>query len=228
IAPSMVAIITAPASDNDAAGRWLVSRALDVTTRLVPVASPEIAKALQALVIDQARSTDERVRAAIALGRTADSTSGIDAAAAVLAIRGLAAAALEDSLSAAKDRALAASLSGIPLTTMQTMGPETGGSGVAYPMDKLQVERDAWRLMKLSEAVARPKLKKDKSGILKPAWNEPLDGGLARLLEGEATSAAVDFATRIRDAADALVKTPTAAAVREAHETIVTWSPAGT
>ena len=47
-------------------------------------------------------------------------------------------------------------------------------------------------------------------------------------LEGEATSAAVDFATRIRDAADALVKTPTAAAVREAHETIVTWSPAGT
>ncbi|MFM7205657.1 MAG: hypothetical protein ACKO4T_03160, partial [Planctomycetaceae bacterium] len=46
IAPSMVAIITAPASDNDAAGRWLVSRALDVTTRLVPVASPEIAKAL--------------------------------------------------------------------------------------------------------------------------------------------------------------------------------------
>lgn len=226
VAPALTAIVTAPAADADPAAQWLVSRALDVIAKVVPSASPELAKALAAVMADAARSTDERVRAAIALGRMATKESGVDAANAVGAIRRLAEDALADSLSTAKDRALAASLSNMPLSPVQQPGlPEAGPATPIYPLNAVEIERDAWRLLKLSEAIARPKLKKDKSGSLQPSWSEPLDGGLSRLLDDN--SEAIALAKQLRTEAEALMEDPTASRVAEAKETIVTWSPAG-
>lgn len=226
VAPALTAIVTAPAADADPAARWLVSRALDVIAKVVPSASPELATALAAVMADPARSTDARVRAAIALGRTATKESGVDAAGAVRVIRRLAEDALADSMATAKDRALAASLSNMPLPTVQQPGlPEAGPATPMYPLNAVEIERDAWRLLKLSEAIARPKLKKNKSGSLQASWGEPLDGGLSRLLDDN--SEAIALAKQLRTEAEALMEDPTASRVAEAKETIVTWSPAG-
>jgi hypothetical protein len=222
--PALLAIVTTPTPAFDPAGQWLVSRALDLVPSVVPQASPEMAKALMAIVSDQARSMDERVRAATALGATTTAESGVDSAQAVTAIHSLATAALKDSLEAAKDRALAASLSSMPLANIQQSGlPDAGSATPVYPLGALEVERDAWRLLKLSEAVAKPKFKKNKAGSLEPAWAEPLEGGLARLLEDNA--AAVDLAKQLRTEIDGILENPTALRVSEARETITTWTP---
>ena len=222
--PALLAIVTTPTPAFDPAGQWLVSRALDLVPSVVPQASPEMAKALMAIVSDQARSMDERVRAATALGATTTAESGVDSAQAVTAIHSLATAALADSLEAAKDRALAASLSSMPLANIQQSGlPDAGSATPVYPLGALEVERDAWRLLKLSEAVAKPKFKKNKAGSLEPAWAEPLEGGLARLLEDNA--AAVDLAKQLRTEIDGILENPTALRVSEARETITTWTP---
>jgi hypothetical protein len=222
--PALLAIVTTPTPAFDPAGQWLVSRALDLVPSVVPQASPEMAKALMAIVSDQARSMDERVRAATALGATTTAESGVDSAQAVTAIHSLATAALADSLEAAKDRALAASLSSMPLANIQQSGlPDAGSTTPVYPLGTLEVERDAWRLLKLSEAVAKPKFKKNKAGSLEPAWAEPLEGGLARLLEDNA--AAVDLAKQLRTEIDGILENPTALRVSEARETITTWTP---
>lgn len=226
VAPALLAIVTAQATDSDPVGQWLVSRALDLVPPVVPKASPDMAKALVAIVSDQARSTDERVRAAIALGATTTAESGVDSSQAVTAIHTLAAAALADSLEAAKDRALAASLSNMPLANIQQSGlPDAASTVPVYPLGELEVERDAWRLLKLSEAVAKPKFKKNKAGSLEPAWAEPLEGGLARLLEDGVASAAVELAKQLRTEIDGILENPTALRVSEARETIATWTP---
>ncbi len=226
VAPALLAILTAQAPASDPVGQWLVSRALDLVPPVVPKASPDMAKALVAIVSDQARSTDERVRAAIALGATTTAESGVDSSQAVTAIHTLAAAALADSLEAAKDRALAASLSNMPLANIQQSGlPDAGSTVPVYPLGELEVERDAWRLLKLSEAVAKPKFKKNKAGSLEPAWAEPLEGGLARLLEDGVASAAVELAQQLRTEIDGILENPTALRVSEARETIATWTP---
>lgn len=225
VTPSLVAVVTTTAPSADPAARWLVSRSLDVVAKVVPTASPELAKALVAVVSDRARSTDERVRAAVALGRAATKESGVDAAGAVMAVRQLAADALADSLATAKDRALAAALSNMPVANLQQPGlPGAGPSLPVYPLDELEIERDAWRLLKLSEAIARPKLKKDKSGALQPSWGE-LEGGLSRLLDDN--SAAIELAKLLRSEAVGIDLDKTASRVAEAHETILTWSPGG-
>lgn len=226
VAPALLAILTAQAPASDPVGQWLVSRALDLVPPVVPKASPDMAKALVAIVSDQARSTDERVRAAIALGATTTAESGVDSSQAVTAIHTLAAAALADSLEAAKDRALAASLSNMPLANIQQSGlPDAASTVPVYPLGELEVERDAWRLLKLSEAVAKPKFKKNKAGSLEPAWAEPLEGGLARLLEDGVASAAVELAQQLRTEIDGILENPTALRVSEARETIATWTP---
>lgn len=226
VAPALLAILTAQAPASDPVGQWLVSRALDLVPPVVPKASPDMAKALVAIVSDQARSTDERVRAAIALGATTTAESGVDSSQAVTAIHTLAAAALADSLEAAKDRALAASLSNMPLANIQQSGlPDAASTVPVYPLGELEVERDAWRLLKLSEAVAKPKFKKNKAGLLEPAWAEPLEGGLARLLEDGVASAAVELAQQLRTEIDGILENPTALRVSEARETIATWTP---
>lgn len=225
VTPALTTIVTAPITGTDPASRWLVSRALDLTAKLPPAASPELAKALEGIMTDPKRSTDERVRAAIALGRTGTKDSGIDVPRAVAAVRNVAEDALADSLATAKDRALAASLSNTPLPNMQPgMPAEIGSSLPSYPLHEVEVERDAWRLLKLSEAIARPKLKKDKSGALQASWGEPADGGLCLLLENDAE--AKDLARQLRTEAEALVANPTASRVAEAKETIATWTPA--
>jgi hypothetical protein len=226
LAPALLAIVTAPAEGTDPARRWLVSRTLDIVTTVMPAASPDMAKALMSIVSDQMRSTDERVRAAIALGSTTTAESGVDAARAAVAIHQLAADALNDSMATAKQRALLASLSNMPLGSIQQPGlPEAGTATAIYPLGTLEVERDAWRLMKLSEAIARPKLKKSKDGVIEPSWSEPLVGGLARLLEAGVASAAVDSAQQLRTEANELLADPTAVRLAEARETIATWSP---
>lgn len=226
VAPALLAILTAQAPASDPVVQWLVSRALDLVPPVVPKASPDMAKALVAIVSDQARSTDERVRAAIALGATTTAESGVDSSQAVTAIHTLAAAALADSLEAAKDRALAASLSNMPLANIQQSGlPDAASTVPVYPLGELEVERDAWRLLKLSEAVAKPKFKKNKAGSLEPAWAEPLEGGLARLLEDGVASAAVELAKQLRTEIDGILENPTALRVSEARETIATWTP---
>lgn len=230
VSTPLVTIVAAPRVGDDAAGEWLVSRALDSLPHVVPAAAPEAAKALAAVVADPARATDVRVRAAAALGRMATAESQVDAARTVEGIRTLADDAMSDSLAKAKDRALAAALSNMPLQTMQPLGLAEGAAGAgggidpAYPLEPLEVQRDAWRLLKLSEAIAKPRMKKDKSGD-KPAWDQPLESGVARLLEGTAASSAVDLAEQLRAEAEALMADSTSARLREARTTMREWAP---
>jgi len=231
VTPALVAVVGGSPPAADPASRWLVSRSLDTVARVVPAATPELVKPLLAMVSDPQRSTDERVRAAIALGRTATPESGLDAASlagAVRSFKDLAVDALADSLAGAKDRALAAALSNVQLPSLEQPGrPDLGIAAAAYPLNRLEVERDAWRLLKLSEAIARPKVKKERGGVLRAVWDEPLEGGIGRLLDDTGRPAAIEIATLLRSEAEALVEDPTTSRVAEARETIATSSLPG-
>lgn len=103
--PPVAAILGEPAAAERATEHeWLVSRALQILPLLVRPAPPKLAATLAGFVTDETRPIDLRVRAAAALGATADATSGIDAAALVEVIRKLAITALESEEKAAAAR----------------------------------------------------------------------------------------------------------------------------
>ena len=165
--PPVATILAEPAEPGRAVEHdWLVSRALQIVPLVSRPASPSVAGAVVALLGDEARSLDLRVRAAAALGATADANSGIDAAAAVETIRKLAIAALESEERAAEERRFedqyrrgGAAMGGPP---GMSAPPGMGFDGMMPPqVDPLATpeqacRRAAWRLYTLGSAIATP------------------------------------------------------------------------
>lgn len=166
--PAVFAILAEPATpDRATEHEWLVSRALQIVPSIVRPAPPKVAGAIASLLADEARSIDLRVRAAAALGATADASSGVDVAAAVETIRKIAIAALEAEEKAAAARrfedlyrrggAAAGAGPGMPGPP-----PGMGFEGMAVPVvDPLATpeqacRRAAWRLYTLGAAILTP------------------------------------------------------------------------
>jgi hypothetical protein len=160
--PPVAAILGEPvAGPRSVEQEWLVSRALQLIPALVRPAPPKLAAFLAAIVGDEAQAIDLRVRAAAALGATADTASGIDAAAVVEAIRKLAITTLESEEKAAAARRFeeryrrgGAALGGPP-----SAPPGFGFDGQPLPaIDPLAISeqacrRAAWRLYTLGTAI---------------------------------------------------------------------------
>ena len=144
---------------------WLVSRALQLIPALVRPAPPKLAAFLAAIVGDEAQAIDLRVRAAAALGATADAASGIDAAAVVEAIRKLAITALESEEKAAAARrfedqyrrggAAPGGPPGAPFGAPQGVGFDGQPLPVIDPLaiSEQACRRAAWRLYTLGTAI---------------------------------------------------------------------------
>ncbi|MFM8494474.1 MAG: hypothetical protein ACKOEM_02970, partial [Planctomycetia bacterium] len=165
--PPVLAILAEPIEPGHAVEHdWLVSRALQLVPLLARPAPPKAAGAVATLLGDEARSIDLRVRAAAALGATADANSGVDAAAAVDTIKKLAVAALESEEKAAAARRF---------EDQYRRGGAAGGAGPGMPgppgpgfdgmglpvVDPLATpeqacRRAAWRLYTLGSAILTP------------------------------------------------------------------------
>lgn len=229
-APVVAAIVTSPPQGDEAAVRWLISRALDLLPRIA--APPQAAAAAAAMLADDKADTDLRVRAAAAAGGLAKPDSGINAAAAVGHVKSLAMAALSADLTAAEERRFSKKLAGSgplaagmdggrgdfavpPSPATPAPGPGgllggdlggqlgTGGAPVVVDEDAvptLACRRNAWRLFTLAEA-------------LKPARS---GAGLAGLLSGDAATAAADLATTLRQSAVDLDQQPDEETLRAA------------
>lgn len=160
--PPVAAILGEPAAGaRSVEQEWLVSRALQIVPLLGRPASPKLAAQLAGIIPDDAQPIDLRVRAAAALGATADAASGVDAAAVVAAIRKLAITALESEEKAAAERRFeeryrrgGAALGGPPGAP-----PGFGFDGQPLPaVDPLAISeqacrRAAWRLYTLGTAI---------------------------------------------------------------------------
>jgi hypothetical protein len=167
---------------------------------------------LAGIVEDPARATDVRVRAAAALGATANAKSEVNAAKVVEAIRGLAISALEADVMAADRRRFEQQYRGL-VSGQQSGFPQPGGPGPptdfgmqagGAAMDQLAIpeqacRRDAWRLVALADAIA--------------ASNGTT--GLATLL-GNAAGPATQLAAALRDGGMAIDQTPDEASVTAA------------
>jgi len=166
--PPVVAILAEPATpDRATEHEWLAVRALQLVPLLMQKAPPKVAAAIAALLGDEARSIDLRVRAAAALGATADANSGVDAAAAVETIRKLAIAALESEEKAAavrrfEDQYRRGGVAAGPPGMMPAAPAGPGFEGMAMPVvDPLATpeqacRRAAWRLYTLGAAILTP------------------------------------------------------------------------
>jgi hypothetical protein len=185
--PAVFAILAEPVTPEHALEHeWLASRALQIAPSIVRPAPPKAAGAIAALLADETRSIDLRVRAAAALGATADATSGVDAAAAVETIRKLAIAALE-----AEEKAAAARRfedlyrRGGAGPGMPGPPPGMGFEGMAAPVvDPLATpeqacRRAAWRLYTLGAAILTPDEKQGLALLLGDA------AGPAKTLAGQ-------------------------------------------
>ena len=211
--PKLLAIVAAaPAPEDGAGGEWLVSRVLDILPAAAPKASPQAAAALAKIVTDASRPVDVRVRAAAALGATGAADSNLDAGRIVEAIRGLAITVLQSDLTASEDLAWSRRLGGQPPRGQQGLGDPGAFPGGAQPaletdeppMDLLVVRRDAWRLVRLADAILA----------------EEGSSGLATLLAGPGKAAAGQCAAALRTAGKSLDASPDAASVRTALENI--------
>jgi hypothetical protein len=197
--PAIMAILAEPVvSDRRAEQEWLASRAVSLLPALVPTAAKNVAAVLAAIVEDPARATDMRVRAAAALGATANATSEINAAKLIDTIRGIALQSLEADVAAADVRRFERryrSLAAGQQAAMQLGNAPAGGSdpaantGLAIPEQACR--RNAWRLVTLADAID--------SGDGGP--------GLAVLL-GQSAAPAKQLAATLRDAGLAIDQTP--------------------
>lgn len=196
--PAIMAILAEPiVSDRRAEQEWLASRALALLPAVVPTAAKKVAASLAAIVEDPARATDTRVRAAAALGATANATSEINAVKLVDTIRGIALQSLEADVAAAEVRrfekqyrSLAAGQQamaqpGIPPGD----GRDATDKSLAIPEQACR--RNAWRLVTLADAIDAA------GGRL----------GLASLL-GPAAAPAKQLAAALRDVGMAIDQTP--------------------
>ena len=218
--PAIMAILAEPVvSDRRAEQEWLASRAVSLLPALVPTAAKNVAAVLAAIVEDPARATDMRVRAAAALGATANGKSEINAAKLIDTIRGIALQSLEADVAAADVRRFERqkrSHAAGPQAAMQLGNAPAGGSdpaantGLAIPEQACR--RNAWRLVTLAEAID--------SGDGGP--------GLAALL-GQSAAPAKQLAAALRDAGMAIDQTPDEESVVAAIKSIKTpaQAPAG-
>jgi len=237
--PVVTALITSPPQGDPAARDWLVARSLDILPAVAP--PPAAIAAVAAILANDAATVDQRVRAAVALGRLARPDAGIDAATALKQIGSLATAALSADLTAAEERRFARTIgSRDGLSNAATAGGfsapaplDFGGAGVfagqsgrdteagqglpdlkdedAVPT--LACRRDAWRLFSLAQAI-------------KPAR---AGSGLADLLAGDAAKDAATLGALLRERAAAVDKTPDEATLQEALDEIrkAVGAPAG-
>ena len=87
------------------AAEWLASQVLRLLPQVMPKASPGVAARVFGVLADQSRGLDLRVRAAYALGTTADAGSAIDVAEAVAIVEALAIDTLASDVALADERA---------------------------------------------------------------------------------------------------------------------------
>ncbi|NDC54942.1 MAG: hypothetical protein EBZ74_11870 [Planctomycetia bacterium] len=179
------AILEEPAAAGVPEQEWLVSRAVGLVPLVARPAPPKFAAALAEIVADQTLSIDLRVRAAAALGATADAQSGLDAAAVVEAIRRLAVTALETDVQAAEVRRFEVNYrrSGAAPAGPPGFGPDGRPLRAVDPaaLPEQICRRAAWRLHTLGAAILS------------------IDGkqGLATLL-GDAGGPARDLAQKLK------------------------------
>jgi hypothetical protein len=201
---------TAPVAGSGRAGEWLAARAIGLLPAAMPEASPEAAGELTKVLGDASRPVDVRVRAAEALGRMATAAAKIDASRTLEAIRATAIRGLEEDLEAATEEEFGRSLAaggaaaagfagggefGSPPGGGFGMRPDLGGpvgqrpgaTEPAPPVEPTVLERDAWRLAALANAI------------------QPVGKGTGVVgVAGDATGAAKDFATLLRENASIL------------------------
>lgn len=217
--PAIMTILAAPVeSDRRAEQEWLTARAVSLLPGLVPTASKNVAAVLAAIIEDSARATDTRVRAAAALGATADAKSEINAAKIIDAIRGIALQSLEADVAAADVRRFEREYRSLATGQQPIMQPGIDPMGGNEPalkslaIPEQSCRRNAWRLVTLADAID--------SGDGRP--------GLARLL-GAAAAPAKQLAATLRDAGLAIDQTPDEESVVAAIKSIKApaQSPAG-
>lgn len=211
--PATLGILSEPVtSDRRTEQEWLAARALTILPVVLRAAPKNVAATLAGIVEDPARATDVRVRAAAALGATANAKSEVSAAKVVEAIRGLAISALEADVMAADRRRFEQQYRGL-VSGQQSGFPQPGGPGPptdfgmqagGAAMDQLAIpeqacRRDAWRLVALADAIA--------------ASNGTT--GLATLL-GNAAGPATQLAAALRDGGMAIDQTPDESSVTAA------------
>ena len=211
--PATLAILSEPVtSDRRTEQEWLAARALTILPVVLRATPKNVAATLAGIIEDPARATDVRVRAAAALGATANAKSEVSAAKVVEAIRGLAISALEADVMAADRRRFEQQYRGL-VSGQQSGFPQPGGPGPptdfgmqagGAAMDQLAIpeqacRRDAWRLVALADAIA--------------ASNGTT--GLATLL-GNAAGPATQLAAALRDGGMAIDQTPDEASVTAA------------
>jgi hypothetical protein len=208
--PAIMTILAAPVqSDRRAEQEWLAARAISLLPTLVPTAPKAVAAALAAIVEDPARAADVRVRAAAALGATADAKSEINAAKLIDTIRGIALQSLEADVAAADVRRFEREYRSLAAGQQPIMQPGMNPAGGSDPaLNTLAIpeqacRRNAWRLVTRADAID--------SGDGRP--------GLAALLGGSAAPAK-QLAATLRDAGLAIDQTPDEESVVAAIESI--------
>lgn len=163
VGPVLAKTASAPIKGVDAVGNdWLQSRALVMLADLGPAAPPDSAKIAAAILADESRSLDVRVRAAAVLGRCAKAGQ-VDGGKVVEAIRGLAVAAVEADTSRERRERLVrqfsgvagagagAGLSGRPEAAWLPGGGMAEASSTTSPSQAYR--RTAWRLATLADAL---------------------------------------------------------------------------
>jgi hypothetical protein len=198
LGPVLVPIVSGPPLDDRAAADWLVARALDMLPVVMPEFGADAAVPVERILADASRSTDVRVRAAIALGTAARPASGIKASQAVAAIRGLVITALEADLEAAEKHGAGAA--GGPGAAGPAPLGEAGPAVVAghHILDAVG-RRAAWRLAVLARAI----------GV------EQGKGGLIELLPENEKVSARDLANDLLQASQQLDPSPSEQAMRD-------------
>lgn len=223
--PAVLSIIAAaakpqpPPATRPADTVWMTSRALAILPVVVKTAPKDVAAAVMAIMGDASWPIDVRVRAAAAIGATATAESGVNAAQAIEAVRGLAAAALQGDIAAAERRrdeqeyrkAAGGQAVGVPGMPPPAMGP--GGFGFGEAMSQQPslsgdiaeqvARRDAWRLATLADAILDAEGKR----------------GLAKLM-GKSGDAAAALAASLRENAISLDASPTEDTVAAALESL--------
>jgi hypothetical protein len=232
--PVVAALVSTPPQGDPVAAGWLVTRAIDLMPTM-PAQPAAVAAAARILAAEQA-DMDQRVRAAIAVGKLATPESGIDAGAAIGQIKSLATAALAADLDAANARRLERRLStsgdeagargdgpAAPVTPVTPEPPPAGGGlfgglgdgalGAAEPAPAVTDEH----------AVPKPACRRNAwrlHGLAEAVRPARSGTGLADLLSGEAAAAAADWASELRKSAVALDATPDEATLAKVLATL--------
>ncbi|MFM7035353.1 MAG: hypothetical protein ACKOYJ_09295 [Planctomycetia bacterium] len=177
---------------------WMASRGLSMLPQAMSPTTPEMAAILATTIDDASWPIDVRVRAAMALGRTAGPESGVDGPKIVAAIKELAIAALESDRADAKQILESRAYKGggggpamQPRSAMPAMPAMPARAPAEDGLRESVCRRAAWRLYALGDAID-PKTSK---------------GGLASLL-GKNDGEAKKLATSLKEAGEALDAAP--------------------